>query len=83
MKTFFKKIKESEVYGFLTDGVTDISNICQLVSFVKYFDIDKGQADTVFFDCSDLLSYSTSSSPMLTLWLCVYLRSLKNSILKK
>ena len=30
---------------------------------MKFFDIGKGQADTVFFDCSDLLSYSASSSP--------------------
>ena len=32
------KIKTSNVYGLLTDEVTDISNICQLVSFVKYYD---------------------------------------------
>ena len=56
-----EKIKE--VYGFLTDEVTDISNICQLVSFVKFFDTEKGQTDTVFLDCSDLLSYSLDSSP--------------------
>ena len=58
-----EKIKESEVYGFLTDEITDISNVCQLVSFVKCFDIDKGQAETLFFDCSVLLSYLASSSP--------------------
>ena len=57
------KIKESDVYGFLTDEVTDIANICQLVSFVKYFDKDKGKSDTVFLDVSDLLSYSETSSP--------------------
>ena len=32
------KIKTSNVYGLLTDEVTDISNICQLVLFVKYYD---------------------------------------------
>ena len=58
-----EKIKESELYGFLTDEVTDISNICQLVSFVKFFDTEKGQTDTVFLDCSDPLSYSLDSSP--------------------
>ena len=58
-----EKIKESNVYGFLTDEVTDIANICQLVSFVKYFDKDKGKSDTVFIDVSDLLSYSETSSP--------------------
>ena len=48
---------------FLTDEVTDISNICQLVSFVKFFDTEKGQTNTVFLDWSHLLSYSLDSSP--------------------
>ena len=58
-----EKIKESNVYGLLTDEVTDVSNICQLVSFIKYFDMNKGTADTVFIDCSDLLKYSPVASP--------------------
>ena len=41
----------------------DISNLCQLVSFVKLYDVDKGKADTVFLDCSDLLEHSPSASP--------------------
>ena len=57
------KIKQSDVFGLLTDEVTDISNICQLVSFIKYFDEEKGKADTVFIDCSDLLNFSPKASP--------------------
>ena len=58
-----EKIKRSSEYGFLTDEVTDIANMCQLVSFVKFFDDEKGLPDTVFVDCSDLLSFSDTSSP--------------------
>ena len=47
----------------MTDEVTDISNICQLVSFVKYCDYDKEKADTVFIDCSNLLEFSENYSP--------------------
>ena len=57
------KIKTSNVYRLLTDEVTDISNICQLVSFVKYYDFNKERAETVFIDCSNLLEFSESSSP--------------------
>ena len=56
-------IKKSNFYALLTDGVTDISNICQLVSFVKFFDVDKGKADTAFLDCSDLLEHSIDAFP--------------------
>ena len=63
LKDIVEKIKQSSEFGFLTDEVTDIANMCQLVSFIKYFDYEKGQADTVFINCSDLLSYSETSSP--------------------
>ena len=56
-------IKKYNLYALLTDEVTDISNICQLVSFVKFFDVDKGKADTAFLDCSDLLEHSVDASP--------------------
>ena len=42
------KIKRSNVYGLLTDEVTDISNICQLASFVQQYDHNKKNAETVF-----------------------------------
>ena len=29
-----QKVKKSEIFDFLTDELTNISNICQLVSFV-------------------------------------------------
>ena len=56
-------IKKSDFYALLTDEVTDISNICQLESFVMFFDVDKGKADTAFLDCSDLLEHSIDASP--------------------
>ena len=56
-------IKKSNFYALLTDEVTDILNICQLVSFVKFFDVDKGKADTAFLDCADLLEHSIDASP--------------------
>ena len=56
------KIKKSNVYSLLIDEVTDISNVCQLVSFVKLYDVDKEKADTVFLDCSDLLEHSPDAS---------------------
>ena len=57
-----EKIKQSDAYGLLTDEVTDISNLCQLVSFIKIFDSNKGKADTVFIDCSDVLECSADAS---------------------
>ena len=58
------KIKNiNNVCGLLTDEVTDISNIYQLVSSVKYYDYNKEKAETVFIDCSNLLEFSENSSP--------------------
>ena len=36
----------------MTDEVTNISNICQLISFLKYCDYNKEKAETGFTDCS-------------------------------
>ena len=63
LKDIVEKIKQSSEFGFLTDEVTDIANMCQLVSFIKYFDHEKGQADTVFINFSNLLSISETASP--------------------
>ena len=41
----------SKCYDLLTEKVTDISNVCQLVTFIKYFDYE-------FLDLSDLLEKS-------------------------
>ena len=54
---------KTNVYGLLTDKVTVTSNICQLVSSVKYYDYNKEKAETVFIDCLDLLEFSENSSP--------------------
>lgn len=35
------KLKKSDVFGLLTYKVTNISSICQLEFFIKYFDQDK------------------------------------------
>ena len=44
-------IKQSDVLELLNDEVTNmIKLICQLVSFVKYFNPEKGEAGTVFID---------------------------------
>ena len=56
-------IKKSNFYALPTDEVTDISNICQLVFFVKFFDVDKGKADRAFLDCSNPLEHSIDASP--------------------
>ena len=42
------KVKTSNIYGLLTVEVIDISNICQLVSFAKYYDYNEEKAGTVF-----------------------------------
>ena len=63
IKDIVVKIKTSNVYGLLTDKVTVISNICQLVPSVKYYDYNKEKAETVFIDCLDLLEFSENSSP--------------------
>ena len=57
------KIKNSKCYGLLTDEVTDISNMCQLVTFIKYFDYEIGNTSTKFVDSSDLLEKSEEASP--------------------
>ena len=63
IKDIVVKIKTSNVYGLLTDKVTVISNICQLVPSVKYYDYNKEKVETVFIDCLDLLEFSENSSP--------------------
>ena len=47
----------------MTDKVANISNICQLVSFVKYYDYNKEKVEIVFIDCSNILEFSEHSSP--------------------
>ena len=58
-----KRIKNSKCFGLLTDEVTDISNVQQLVTFIKFFDMEKGDTSTVFVDSSDLLEQSEEGFP--------------------
>ena len=37
--------------------------MCQLVSFVKFLDVDRGNVEAVFLDCSNHLEYSLDASP--------------------
>ena len=58
-----KRINNSKCFGLLTDEVTDISNVQQLVTFIRFFDMEKGDTSTVFVDSSDLLEQSEEGSP--------------------
>ena len=58
-----KRIKNSKCFGLLTDEMTDISNVQQLVTFIKFFDMEKGDTSTVFVDFCDLLEQSEEGSP--------------------
>jgi hypothetical protein len=57
-----KKVKTSGSFGILSDEVTDISNIQQLVTFIKYFDAEMCMPQTKYINTSDLLEKSTSTS---------------------
>ena len=52
----FSNIKKARMYTLLTKEVMDISNIQQLLTFVKYHDIDTGEPETKFLHTADLLS---------------------------
>ena len=56
------KIKAFPFFGILTDEVTDITNIQNLVTFIKYFDNETGEARTSFIDSSDILQFSKTNS---------------------
>ena len=51
-------IKNSNVYGLLTDEAIDLSNTHQLVTFIKYYDQNLGDARTRFVDVSNVLEGS-------------------------
>ena len=59
-----KRIINSKYFGLLTDEVTNISNVQQLVTFIKFFVMEKGDTSTVFVDSSDLLEQSEEGSQM-------------------
>ena len=57
-ENIIQEIKKSNVYGLLTDEVTDLSNTLQLVTFIKYYDQNLGDARTRFVDVSNVLEGS-------------------------
>ena len=55
-------IRKSPFVDILAEEVTDISNIKNLVTFIKYYDHEKGETHTVFIDSTDLLNFSETNS---------------------
>ena len=51
------KIQKFPFFGILTDEITDISNIRNLVKFIQYHDHKKGEAHNAFIDSTDLLNF--------------------------
>ena len=49
-------IKKAGMYALLTDEVNDISNMQQLLTFVKYHNTDTGEPEIKFLHTADLLS---------------------------
>ena len=49
-------IKKAGMYALLTDEINDISNMQQLLAFVKYHNIDTGEPEIKFLHTADLLS---------------------------
>ena len=58
-----KKIEKVEVFTVLTEGETDISNMQQLLTFVRFYDFEKNATDICFVNTSDLLFESENTAP--------------------
>ena len=62
-----KKIEKSQVnrgsFTVLTEEATDISNIEQLLIFIRFYDSEKKATDTCFVNNSDLLFESENTAP--------------------
>ena len=66
------KIKESHGYACLTDEVTDISNVENLLTFVRYYDVEKRTTATCFANTCDILSESdTTSADAKSIFMCL------------
>ena len=50
------------IFGILTDEVTAIANIQNSVTFIKFYDEEKGKAKIPFIDSTDLLQFSEDSA---------------------
>ena len=56
------KIKQSDGYVCLTKEVADISNICNFLTFICFFDISTSKTMTSFVNTTDILEHSESIS---------------------
>ena len=61
-ENIIQEIKKTNVYGLLTDEVTDLSNTLQLVTFIKYYDQNLGDARTRFVNVNDVLEGSVDTT---------------------
>ena len=55
-------IKKVGMCTLLTNEITDISNMQELLTFVKYHNIDNGEPETKFLHTADVLSESEQTS---------------------
>ena len=62
MEDIIQEIKKFNVYGLLMDEVTDLSNTLQLITFIKYYDQNLGDAWTHFVDISYVLEGSVDTT---------------------
>lgn len=65
------KIKESKGYACLFDEITDISNIQNLLTFIRFYDVEKGMTVTKFVNTCDVLGESETTSNALSIFLCL------------
>ena len=67
-----KKIKESKGYACLIDEVTDISNVQNILTFIRFYYIEKGMTVSKFVNTCDILEESeTMSADALSTFLCL------------
>ena len=66
-------IKQANIFGLLTDEVCDITNIEQLVTFIKFVDGDGNKATTQFIVIDDWLNDCNSANAT----------TIKNTVMKQ
>ena len=71
-KNLLKRIKKPPYFGIFTDEVTDIANIQNLVTFIKFYGEEKEKTETTFTNSTDLLHFSeTNAADTKTLFDCL------------
>ena len=58
-----KKIKESKSYAYLIDEVTNISNVQNLLTFIRFYGMEKGMTVSKFVNACDILGEPKTTSP--------------------